>query len=1107
MRRSLLLVALSLLVSLPLVVAQAPDKADRDEKKTVALPPGTIIAIGDSVVEAWRMMPRGILISPERLKELLDLEKAAKRLTDKTRYRTPSKCALKGEVSGNLVVLRATFDFETDRPGTLVRLACGQGTAKAVSLDGRTPALISEARGTAKGAEASFVVEVDKPGDHTLLLDLAVPVASRPGGVGFTLDLPRAAITSLDLTLPASSRDVKLDGKSPADARVSLKGNHLHSDSLGPAERLDVSWLPPAAAALGAALSAEGTVTVTVEPREVTTEARLVLGVRAGQAKSWPLLLPRGAEVTVAVADKDRVERIDSAEQKGGLMLRTVHLKTASADPLTVTVKTAAPTPRPGKPVAVGPFTVVGATSQTGTVVVSNSAPEWHLELTAHGGLVRHRPSEDELTKWPQFVAAFRYGPEAPAGPAWLDIETESVRGQIKVRPAYTLRLVDDEAGVAWHVEAELAVTPRWSDVDRLVVTMPPGCEWMQDGSYPLDVPRVRSVSYDPSTRQVEFRLGRPAEAASPFKVRVVGRYDGPVEMGGPGMATLPLPRTAGLVEHDSTLRVLVPERTQLVPADTPASLELARRSTHELSYRCPRRPPDRLAVVWRPYSPPVEVSGVIDLTLSPGEARVRHELLFAYPAASGGRSRQRLRVPREVAATLAIVEGEARRDDGFLSFTPSRDTSGKLVLEYDVPLPEGDVFEVPLVVPDQVSRAESKVRVWNDAGPVPVGPLEERNARDGWAETNIEEVAGRPRLPVLVVRSTGSGRPLRLKMSQPGPSARVLIERAVVRVDIAPGGAQEYRVRYRVARLAGPAIDFELPAPAASVGLQASLGGVAIDPVPGPGGRSVRLRLGPALVRQASVLELTYQLAADRQGAAVTTTLQPPRLLDEGANFPVRWQVHAPAGWTIVWPEAGATMPRAWVRSGYLLAPRSALTGADLERWLSGAEPDPDEAEAVPSLVLWRDGDGPVTLTHVPRLGWLLGCSVGLVLLGLLLTRLAWGGAESRGSRWGWAAVLLTAVAAAVGGLLLPGLAAQVTYGSQLGLLVLLACLLVLWLLDERRRRQIVYLANFSRTKPTSSLARKEGNARPGSAHGPPQESTVDAPRPRGSSLEKQGS
>jgi hypothetical protein len=423
------------------------------------------------------------------------------------------------------------------------------------------------------------------------------------------------------------------------------------------------------------------------------------------------------------------------------------------------------------------------------------------------------------------------------------------------------------------------------------------------------------------------------------------------------------------------------------------------------------------------------------------------------------------------------------------------------------VKLPNADPSAiVPLVVPSDATEGETTVRIWSEPGQLPLPP----SPQDGWAEQNIEDVPSRAQLPVLVLRASRvAGRlPLRLRTDE--PAGRVLIEKALVRVEIGPDGMQSYQVGYRLGRLVGDHLDFELPAPAATISLSARLKGKRIIPdelasdaegPPRPRGTLIRLRLSPQLVRQPAVLELSYQLSPDRLGGGpMTTRLQPPRPLDEVGGVPARWQVIAPPRWVVLAPEPGPGSRTTWGLRGFLLAPRSRLTTAELDAWFNDREVSAAAADGpavTPTLVLWRDGAAPLTLTHFPQQPWLIVCSLGLVLLGLVLSRLALSPVPGR---WAWACVLLSL--AVCGGLVLvvfaPGLAGLIAYGCEYGLLVLVLIIMLQWLLHERYRRQIIFLPSFSRPRSGSSLARAE-------AARPVEPSTVDAPpRGPGSSVER---
>src|SRR5262249_48488779 len=193
----------------------------------------------------------------------------------------PGKFVITGKIDGHLLVLKAQFEFATTKPATLVRLACTQGQATGVTLDGKTPQLQgggkpkAERPKTEDESDSGFAVTVEKPGEHALTLELVLPLATRPGGQGFVLDLPRAALSRLQLDLPAGARDVRSGGKALTATLLRLKGTQLKG-SLGPVDKLDLSWRSPRDAATSAVLTADGVIAVKLA-KQLTTKAVITL--------------------------------------------------------------------------------------------------------------------------------------------------------------------------------------------------------------------------------------------------------------------------------------------------------------------------------------------------------------------------------------------------------------------------------------------------------------------------------------------------------------------------------------------------------------------------------------------------------------------------------------------------------------------------------------------------------------------------------------------------------------------------------------------------------------------------------------------------------------
>jgi hypothetical protein len=775
----------------------------------------------------------------------------------------------------------------------------------------------------------------------------------------------------------------------------------------------------------------------------------------------------------------------------------------------------------------VGPFAVPGAARQAGTVLVSSTLADLLLDFQPHTGplaidLQRRSPTDEERRADPALVAAFRYGNVAPAegapnsvgagqaaglGP-WLDIGAEQLHSQVKARVTHHLTLRPDAGGASrvWQSKTLIDVTtPRWADVEHIKVQLPDGWEPGEDfGAVPTGTPRVAALKL-PRTP------GEPG--AGKVTLTFSGRW--PDKYKPEGSAALGLPRPLGTIDA-TEIKVDVGRDLEISSA-TPPGLDPVGQTPHEQTWQC-RTPPEALAVSWRPYVPDVRVQSLADVDLTPRGGQVRQEIrLQPGPGAAaaglwGGLPQVALRLPPGV-PSVVIDEGgtaagppEARGPAGSVQAVNLGKTSGtehRLVLRYDFTAAPaaarpGDpaTFTVPLVVPEPMTQGEARVRLWCETGTLPV-------LLDGtpWAVRPIEDVVERKTLPVLVAWAPRADVPLPLRWGGPQAAFPVLAERALVRVRLLEDGSQRCTVRYRLRQLAAGEIDVDFPAPVAALNLQAALDHkrVAFDVVdeagqPSDGGRVARLRLAPDLVRPTSVLDFSYLVGPGRvEGGTLTTVLQPPVLRGDAGAVPVCWQVRVPSSRVVLAPENGPGVTRTWGRHGWLLAPRLSGTPTDLDRDLLGEDRDAEAGEAEPSLICWRSGLGPLTLTHVPQKEWMLACSLGLVVVGLVLLGL---GRPSRGP--GWVLVLL-ALAVAAGAVLRPTALAALVYGCEPGAAVLLAIVVMQWLLHERYRRQVVFLPSFSRGRSGSSMLRGSSAARQ-----PGEPSTVDAPRAAGSSAGK---
>ncbi len=1106
--------------------AAAP--ANSNKLESLKIPPDAILVISDSLTEAMRLVPNAIVLRPEKYKELLEQIEKLKAQLSTEKPLAPSACKLTGKVEGDVAHLQAQFLFVTEKPNTAVFLACGQAFIENPKLDDRPAQIQHETDG--------YTAQVDKPGDHRLTFDLTLKLLPHNNGRGLELDLPRAASTALELSLPTEvkEKDLRVYDQPLAGTLLTFKNQQLtgllgSADKRGPADKLDLSWKSLSVAAGATPIRfAEGRVQVRMDLQQMITEAELTLKARGVPVDEWRILVPTGADIKAAPADENRVRTIRSQDVispkkvKIGV-LKTVVLKEPELDPLVVQVTVYGSMPPPGTFVPIGPFLVLDAFQQTGTIVISSSAAELRPRFRQHGFLASRELTEEERRR--NGIAAFNYWSlpapkdlqkvvEAKAL-SMLEVEGQRVQGQIEARVTHTLTLATDnpEGEPIWRVVTVLDVKPIRNEVDSLSVRIP--AEWVYDDKRsPGPSERVRDVEYDPISGVVRFHLSRAsADTPKPFQLTLEALHRG--RAAETGSLSLPLPRPNALEPGGPNHLVLIHASKGielLVPEGKNHALELISREPHDQTWRT-RRMPEQIDVSWRPYRPEVSAEGIADLTLSPREGHVRHVLKLRFHQEP--LTQINLHVPEALADHLHVVEGGVAVDGPLrpgIHPVKLREPVGKehrLVLEYSFALRDqegtqpGQPIPIPLITLDSSVHGEVKVRVAGDPGVLPI------LASDAWVPAHIEEVKGWNRLPALVVRAARVDQPLALRLGEPTEGTLpALVDRVLVRVAVLEDGSQYYRVSFLISQLATPYLDLELPAPVLNLGPKATLDGLLVQGTARDesgqrtaGGRILRLEL-PEISRRYAVLELRYQVPSVRTGSGLLQSiLLPPRLLSDAGKTLTRWQIDLPSGWVVLGPEAGPGIERTWGPRGWLLAPRLTTTAADLERWFLGTEPVAHEEandSGIPTLVCWRNGLEPLTITYAPQQAWLMVCSLGLLLVGFALYLLARPRAAGRGLSTAWLMPAVTALvlAGAVVGLLWPTTLAAVVFGCEPGAAVLVVFAGIQWLLHERYRRQIIFLPSFSHGRNGSSLIRPTG-----SSQRRPEPTTVDAPPYKGSS------
>ncbi|MCI0457882.1 MAG: hypothetical protein L0Z62_13020 [Gemmataceae bacterium] len=1126
-----------------------PEPAKQDGVKRlpldkIKLPPGSILVICDELKDGLTLSPRMMVVSPERFQELSDRITQLERQI-KPERKVPSSCKLRANVEGDFVYLQAEFELIARQPRTHVFLGCRGAQATEARLregDDKETGFVLLDHG-----QGGYSVLLERPGKYRLTLGLRLPAAftasaaSRGAERSFELGLPGAAVTVLTLELPQPVREVRLTRTLPEKkeretsaerARGGGKQKRWEEIPLGPVTNLQAAWHEPINLPdTGPLLSARGQVTVRLEQQHVVTTAELTLLDLRGQAREWKLWLPPQARIKLTAP-----EGLAHKIQPLGNNVHLLQLTEPAPEGIKLTVTVERPRPFPRLPI--GPFVVLDAFRQEGTIEVRASPAARRgarLQYTLHGEIEEREAPRDHPA---DLIAYFRYwnmsipaklaaspGGKIPApGTAPLDIEVKTSRGPVQTRVEHRLRLRQDEQALKLIVETRIRARPLGEAVDFLDVQLPrPRPDTLaplagpNPAPFPATLPWAALAAAARAPQEPEWQSGGaevqfpegPAKGPRRARVRLsalakeslvvlTGTYTLPADS---RHVRLELLRPLTIKDDGAEVKVEADERLELLlPGPGP---EVPAPGRHQYTFES-ETAPAFVELAWRPYRPERSAAIEADVTFHERDAHVRQRLTLPSldPQGAGGGKAQpiKLRVPAaakglEVSAPWKLLE--RNKELALVTLAPGATAKEPLILDYDFRLPRPDrdgkdrgkkeaeaevpPVEVPLAWPLEATRARTKVRLWTVPGILPAladaGPDELT-----WKERGTEVVPGKG-LPARVLLGEGLNLPLLVRLDPVAPSlAGVVIDRALVQVRVDEEGAEHYRARFLVTRVNANHLDVKLPAASSPLSLQIKLGGepAAYRGVRDGTGQVAHIPLDPGLFTRPVVLEVSYQLPRNQPESEELwqTVLHPPEIAGNVFLGRVRWQVTLPAHWIPVVMGADAHVEQEWGWQGWLPGPEPALSSDQLETWLTG-RPAADEG-VVPSLVCSRTSLQPLRLLRPPQQLWFLVCSGVLLVVGLGLYFAPLSGYGF------WFVVALLTVGVVAAGFLWPSVVPAVLYGCQPGAVVLVVLIGFQWMLQQRYRRQVVFLPGFKRVKAGSSLVRN--------ATRPREPSTVDA-------------
>jgi len=775
------------------------------DKKSPAfwqVPAGAIMVLCEQAADSLRLLPKMVVLPPEKYQELLDELIKLKEQQVELKPLPPSSVHILGKVESSLAKLKIRFSFQTEKPGTNILLGCALGQASSATMDGKIPLLKKTLEG--------FVVYVETPGAHDLDLDLLVEVKNQGENQSFELDMPGAAITQLELDMPSGTITPKISSKTNQETLAFFKGNRL-SATLGPLTMIQTVWKSSQRDSQPKALTSETNILVRMDDKTLSARAEIKIGALGGRLDVLDLVVPVGSEVRpFSPSDEARILTIEKNDQKFA-SYRKIKLKDNSSESLKLVVESQAVIPANGGQLPIGPYLLTGAIRQTGVILLSNQGNDLKISNQPRGEIISQEVSAQDKQRDSNIFASFRYWnhpvyekPSSLTGAnslSLLDLQLDSIRGVLEVKTVHTVRLARKENNQSyWNITTSFDCTPVRTGTDKIEIRIPTGMVYDENkGPIPANI--IRDVAFDGKTGKLLVQFSQ--ELLNPFQFSLdFHEAFVPEET-----SRISLPYPIQVRDRGGQISLVTPVGFHLLTNEKlNTSLELVSNETHKQVWKSEKFS-QKIDVILKPADDKIQIRQTIDIQLYGASALCKQQMHLRFL----GRvpTIVELNVPKEIAENLHLLKGgrvEGYDDKtGVLSVAlmgANKETDLEFDYEYSV-TPEATSLELPFLTLLN-SKQETVLQIWAKPGVV----ITTKNNQ--WKENPLEAVAKYLRLPNASFRGEKTSGTLEVDLSS-GLGAGPIIEKTLARAKL-DRTQIVYRVSYYYKNSTDQVLDFLMP-------------------------------------------------------------------------------------------------------------------------------------------------------------------------------------------------------------------------------------------------------------------------------------------------------
>ncbi|MEM7167156.1 MAG: hypothetical protein AAF581_16965 [Planctomycetota bacterium] len=445
-----------------------------------------------------------------------------------------------GTVSGDLARFQVQFTVESLVKGwTTIPFPLAGVAVESVQLSD-TRALLAPER-------SGYSLLLPEPGTYEIQVQFAATISREPGKKQIRFQLPAAAVSRMELTIPESGVRVDVQPALAATQTISDDGNTRVLAFLGNSQQVQVAWSPPPGQSTdgGAIVASEQAVRVALEERILRVDTAIEYTVQRGELAAFEIEKPADMQI-IKVDGKNLRQWLETEDGK----LR-FELHEPVRDRYSLYLRFERPLPET-PPTLTVPFPkTLGVLRETGWVTLGYGNG-LQVRITETTGLSQLDPDEvPEALREPGYLG-FVY----LAHPLAISLQIEKITPEVRAEVVSVLSVGDEEDRWVGWIDYQI----RRAGLFRLSFEIPSGWEVEEVGDTQR-VEQFRTTDAGP-VRTVAVSLRSQAINAFRLPFRLV--RDGTAAA---GEQTFTPPRVLDVEQDQGLLGVSAPRSIEVITA------------------------------------------------------------------------------------------------------------------------------------------------------------------------------------------------------------------------------------------------------------------------------------------------------------------------------------------------------------------------------------------------------------------------------------------------------------------------------------------------------------------------------------------------------------